>query len=206
MRYFLLIILCFCGISASAQWWRIGPLKHKRYPALAQVKSPYTKKKFKKEFKVSTPQLTAYTIKDYYDFEEAEMALMKTMKRNMRYRVYHAASYNFSDLASMYVEQNRLSEAKWYLLQSNLLSRRQNDDKHTFVNLIKLSAIKMDMGEVSLARQDLLEARAIANQRGWFRESKEIDKKIQSIQGITSIAPKPGLRYAELPDTDDKSK
>ncbi|RVU01758.1 hypothetical protein EOD41_07300 [Mucilaginibacter limnophilus] len=207
MRYFLLIFLCFCGISASAQWWRIGPLKHKRYPAIAQVKSPFAKKKFKMvPAKVTTPQLTAYTLKNYYDFEKAEMAMMKIMKHNMRYRVYGAASYNFSDLAEMYVEQNRLSEAKWFLLQSNMLSRRQNDDKHTFVNLIRLSSIKMDMGEVSLARQDLLEARAIANSQGWFRESKEIDKKLQSIQGITSIAPKPGLRYAEAVEPLDKSK
>ena len=55
---------------------------------------------------------------------------MHSAQHNMSEGIFTDASYNFSDLARIYILQNRLSEAKWYLLQSNNISRRQRDDKH----------------------------------------------------------------------------
>ena len=68
------------------------------------------------------------------------------------------------------------------------------------------AAVKIDIGEVNLARQDLMEARDIANSRGWIRESKEMDAKLKAIQGINFMAPKADLRYAEAVDIVNKSK
>ena len=204
MKYFILVLLCSIGMSASAQWWRVGPLKNKRYPLLSQAKT----RPFKKipAAKIANPKIAGHIIKTPYNFNKAEAFVMRTAQRNMRFRVYNAASYNFSDLAQIYIQQNRLSEAKWYLLQSTLISRRENDERHTFANLVCLAAVKIDIGEVNLARQDLMEARDIANSRGWIRESKEMDAKLKAIQGINFMAPKADLRYAEAVDIVNKSK
>ncbi|RCH54521.1 hypothetical protein DJ568_11910 [Mucilaginibacter hurinus] len=193
-------------MSASAQWWRVGPLKHKRYPALVHVKNySYNKKKLLNA-KVSSPALTAMVLIAPYNFNKTEAYVMKTAQRNMRYREYHTASYNFSDLAQIYIQQNRLSEAKWYLLQSTLISRRQNDFRHTYANLVCLAAVKMDMGDVSLARQDLLEARDIANAKGWIKESRDIEGKILAIKDLNSVITKYEFKYAEAAMPQEKSK
>lgn len=204
MRYFILFLLCFTCFSASAQWWRIGPLKHKRYPQIALLKSTAIKKIPAPG--IAQPAINGFVIPSYYDLQQAEKVVMKNMKHNMRYRIYKTASYDFSELAQIYIRQNRLSEAKWFLLQSNLLARRQHDYQHIYANLMSLAGIKLDMGDVNLARQDLMEARAIANAQGWVLASKEADKQITAIQGVHTLAPKPGLKYAETAGLVTKSK
>lgn len=207
MKYFLVVFLCFIGMSASAQWWRIGPLKHKRYPQIAHVKNySFNKNYVLGSALVAAKPIKTHELRSYYDLKQAETRFMKTAQHNMRFREYNIASYNFSDLAKVYMELNRLSEAKWFLLQSNLIARRQNDDRHTFLNLLSLAAVKIDMGDVSLAREDLIEARGIANSRGWRNESVEVDKKILSIKDVHNSAPKYELKYAEVPETENKSK
>ncbi|GAA4334578.1 hypothetical protein GCM10023149_42020 [Mucilaginibacter gynuensis] len=136
----------------------------------------------------------------------AEYKTMRNAQHNMRFREYSTASYNFSDLANIYIKQNRLSEAKWYLLQSILISRRENNSRHTLANLISLANVKIDMGDVNLGRQDLLEARQIASSNGWKADEKVIVKKLESIQGINSQAPKSELKYADNVDPVAKSK
>ena len=68
-----------------------------------------------------------------YTLVATSKMVMEQAKHNMRFRVYNDASYNFSDLAALYVKLHRWSEAKWYYLQSNNISREQNDDKHTMI-------------------------------------------------------------------------
>lgn len=204
MKYFILVFLCTVGLSAQAQWWRVGPLKHKRYPQLAAAK--YRPYKHFPVAKISTPKINKYAVALPYNFSKQEAFVMRTAQHNMRFRVYNAASYNFSDLAQLYIQQGRLSEAKWYLLQSILISRKQMDDRHTFNNLVLLAAVKIDMGDVNLARQDLLEAREMAATRGWIREAKDVDLKLKAIQGINTLAPKADLKYAEAVELAEKSK
>ncbi|RYZ96257.1 MAG: hypothetical protein EOP47_24225 [Sphingobacteriaceae bacterium] len=204
MRSFLVVLLCITSLSASAQWWRVGPLKNKRYPLISEAKDRDVKKI--SLAKTVRPKLNSHILKSSSDYNRAEFTTMRTAQRNMRYRVYNAASYNFSDLAKIYIQQNRLSEAKWYLLQSTFISRRENDDRHTYANLVSLAAVKIDIGEVNLARQDLMEARDIANSKGWIRESKDVDTRLKAIQGVNTLAPKGELRYAEAVELDNKSK
>ena len=92
--------------------------------------------------------------------------------------VYYDASYNFSELARLYMQQNRFSEAKWYLLQSNNISRRQNDVRHTVSNLIDLAMVKANTSNDVQALEDLQEAREIAKANGLDDDIKEIDQTI----------------------------
>ena len=89
-------------------------------------------------------------------------------------------------------------------LQSNQLSREQNDDKHTILNLVSLAQIKVDLGDKASARADLLEARELARVRGMQISVAEIDEKIQYLSQNRTNTTKPDVKYAETTDTGKK--
>lgn len=64
----------------------------------------------------------------------------------------------FDYLATVYHSQKKYPQAKWFILQSNSLSRAMHDDANIMRSLIKLAAIKMDIKDYSLAMRDLNEA------------------------------------------------
>ncbi|RZA00078.1 MAG: hypothetical protein EOP47_15040 [Sphingobacteriaceae bacterium] len=68
----------------------------------------------------------------------------------------------FDNLAHVYHDQKKYSQAKWYILQSNNLSRMKNDVPNIITSLIKLAAIKTDIKDFSLAMRDLNEALALS--------------------------------------------
>ncbi|NCD69260.1 hypothetical protein [Mucilaginibacter agri] len=194
MRLTLLVLLCAISMSASAQW--LSFKKHERSPLLPQVQdhsiSRFAKADFNKAKRIKFKTVPASA----YDMELAENYVMKTAQHNMRFRVYDLASYNFSDLAQLYVQQNRFSEAKWYFLQSNFLSRQQNNDKLTINNLMHLAGVKSDIGDFILAQQDLIEARDMAASHGWLIDLISVEKKLKSIQNSRIQTSKAELRYA----------
>lgn len=195
MRIILLFFLCSISLNASAQWWRFK--KHERLPQLnhAQI---HPSKNF---IAVSTPhpRLHSYALlRSDYSLEMEEALVMKEAQHNMRFRIYDVASYKFSDLAQLYVLQNRYSEAKWYFLQSSLLSRQQNNDKLTISNLSKLAMVKLEIGDFVLAQQDLREARDIAASRGWLIEVMEMEKRLGYLQHNRIASLRNDPRYAEL--------
>lgn len=211
MRYFLLIIFCSVSISASAQWYK-NPVdaikyafkKHTRYPMIPNVKDNSVK--HLAVAKVPNYKITKSVIDvSPYALYMLEASVMKTAQHNMRFRVYNAASYNFSDLAQMYLKQNRLSEAKWYLLQSLQISRQQNDDRHTITNLMGLATVKAGYGDYVQANHDLAEARMLAASRGLNSDVLAIEKQIRFLQD-TKLNPKAEIRYAETADTGPQTQ
>ncbi len=171
-RALLFIALVTISFAASAQWYRVDLLLKKkpapyRPPLIEKIR--YDSVTFQSIAKLpqaqrpSHPEIyPVYFARSEYSFEAAEDIEMKAAQHNMRFRVYTDASYNFSELARLYIQQNKFSEAKWYLLQSNNISRQQNDNKHTVENLIDLAMIKADIGDYALAEEDLTEAYNIA--------------------------------------------
>jgi tetratricopeptide (TPR) repeat protein len=65
---------------------------------------------------------------------------------------------SFDNLATVYHSKKIYPQAKWFILQSNSLSRAINDVPNIMKSLIKLAAIKMDIKDYSLAMGDLNEA------------------------------------------------
>jgi hypothetical protein len=207
MRYIILVILCALNLSASAQWWRGDFKKHKRYPQIAQVKDHSLKKFFEAKSPLSKPKVTLVAIaRSQFSLEINERIVMRAAQHNMRFREYALASYKFSELAQIYVKENRLSEAKWYYLQSILISKQQNDHQHTINNLVSLAMIKADLGDLTQAQQDLAEARDLARTTGRNNDVKMIDGKIKFVQSNKVWLPKSELRYAEAVDVTGKSK
>jgi hypothetical protein len=205
MRFVLIVLCCIAvSFSASAQWWHVNLKKHDRLPLISQVQNHSIA--LLPVARIKPVKIYAYNFKPSdYSLELAEAIVMKTAQHNMRFRIYDVASYNFSDLAQLYVQENRLSEAKWYFLQSNNISRQQNNDKHTFTNLLGLALIKTNLGEVALAQQDLAEARQIAITNNWLFNVVDVDNEIKYIQLNKNSTPKTELRYADAAATDKKT-
>ncbi|MCQ6959626.1 hypothetical protein [Mucilaginibacter aquariorum] len=207
MRYIILVILCALNLSASAQWWRGDFKKHKRYPQIAQIKDHSLKKFLAAKAPLYKPKVTLVAIpRSQFNLEINERVVMRAAQHNMRFRQYALASYRFSELAQIYVKENRLSEAKWYYLQSILISKQQSDHQHTINNLVSLAMIKADLGDLTQAQQDLAEARDLARTTGRNNDVKMIDGKIKFVQSNKVWLPKSELRYAEAVDVTGKSK
>ncbi|MBD1393696.1 tetratricopeptide repeat protein [Mucilaginibacter glaciei] len=206
MRYIILVLLCALNLTASAQWWRGDFKDHKRALPIAQVKPL--------KFKLSTsPAIFAKQkiakvplVRTAYNLDASERTVMKSAQHNMRFRQYDLASYDFSELAKIYVLENRLSEAKWYYLQSIQLSKQMNDNPHTITNLVNLGMIKADLGDLAQAQQDLAEARELAFSNSRMDDVRLIDAKVRFVKSNKIWLPKSELRYAEAIEALNKAQ
>jgi hypothetical protein len=64
----------------------------------------------------------------------------------------------FNSLAKVYRSQRKYPQAKWFILQSNSLSRAKKDIPNIMASLIILANIKMEIKDYTLAMRDLNEA------------------------------------------------
>jgi tetratricopeptide (TPR) repeat protein len=88
-------------------------------------------------------------------------ALNYTMLALHKYSYYNDSvglRVSFDALAKVYCSQRKYSQAKWFVLQSNSISRIKNDVPNIIASLIKLSTIKMEIEDYKLAMSDLNEA------------------------------------------------
>jgi hypothetical protein len=211
-RALVIIALVTISFAASAQWYRVDLLLKKkpapyRPPLIEKASSDsVTYQSIARLPQAEKPGHPAiypvYFARSEYSYEAAEDIEMKAAQHNMRFRVYNDASYNFSELARLYILQNKFSEAKWYLLQSNNISREQNDNKHTIENLIDLAMIKTDIGDYALAEEDLSEAYNLACVNKFNDYLAEIEKKELDIAQNKLTPSKLVSRYSdELPNT-----
>ncbi|HEY9535190.1 MAG TPA: hypothetical protein VIQ77_11670 [Mucilaginibacter sp.] len=193
MRFFLFLVFITLNLTASAQFWKRKP---KRSPEVLTT-TFITSVQF--HIKDTSPaKLEKVTLpRSVYNLEVEEDAVLKEAKHNMRFRIYNQASYNFSDLAVLYLQQNRFSEAKWYLLQSNTIAKQSGNARHVLDNLYLLADIKNSIGEQLLALTDLQEAHDLAVAKGMQVDVALADKKIKFLQTNKIVAVKAELRYAE---------
>jgi hypothetical protein len=200
MRISLIIFFCAISFSASAQFWQKISFKKKHIvlPELQLAKNnsiSHIKSAPLKVNNIEVHPIALYVSE--YTLEATSKYIIGVAKHNMRFRIYNEASYNFSDLAQLYIKLHRMSEAKWYLLQSNNISRQENDDKHTISNLLSLAEIKTYIGDIPSARTDLLEARDMAKAKGMQAETTDIEKKILLLAQNNGNSVRPELKYAE---------
>jgi tetratricopeptide (TPR) repeat protein len=88
-------------------------------------------------------------------------ALNYTMRALHRYSAYNdtmGLRICFDNLAKIYFAQKKYPQAKWFILQSNTLSRIKKDVPNIITSLLTLSDIKRDIKDYTLAMRDLNEA------------------------------------------------
>lgn len=69
----------------------------------------------------------------------------------------------FDYLARVYHDQKKYSQAKWYILQSNTVSRSMHDVPNIILSLTELARIKADIKDYKLAIGDLHEAISLSS-------------------------------------------
>jgi hypothetical protein len=208
MKFILFVFISTISFSASAQWWRLDLKlkKHERFPLIDHV-TDHSIAGLPAATAVSQAEIKELFLdRSEYNNEAAENIIMKTAQHNMRFRIYNDASYNFSDLAHLYIQQNRFSEAKWFLLQSNIISRQENDDKHTIANLIDLAIVKANTGYYEQAQQDLNEAHELAGLKRLQNVLPEIEKTMLYLKQNKESLSKSVLRYADVPQSNIKAE
>jgi tetratricopeptide (TPR) repeat protein len=83
---------------------------------------------------------------------------MKALHQYSRYNDTAGLRTCFDNLATVYIAQKKFSQAKWFILQSNTLSRSKHDVLNIISSLITLSSIKSEQNDYTLAMRDLNEA------------------------------------------------
>jgi tetratricopeptide (TPR) repeat protein len=83
---------------------------------------------------------------------------------------------SFDHLVKIYMSQKKFSQAKWFVLQSNSLSRAKNDPVNVISSLITLATIKNESKDYNLAMGDLNEALQIAHANHYQKMELEVLK------------------------------
>ncbi|MES2266186.1 MAG: hypothetical protein V4520_05480 [Bacteroidota bacterium] len=96
-------------------------------------------------------------LKAYYQSEAIHWTLL-ALHNYSYYEDTTGIRNSFDDLARVYIAQRKFSQAKWFTLQSNKISRQVKDIPNIISSLVKLSAIKMELKEYKMAMRDLDEA------------------------------------------------
>src|SRR6185437_5192021 len=113
MRFRLIILFSIINFSASAQFPNFNFLK-KKHPVLPEMRM--AKCRTEKNLVLAPAVINPVDVRPYdlgeteFDLIAQERATMKLVKHNMSWRIYRDASYNFSDLAQIYIKLHRLSE------------------------------------------------------------------------------------------------
>lgn len=107
------------------------------------------------------------TVKNHrkkFDWQtEAINYTLKAIHYYSRFNDTTGLRLSFDNLANVYHAQKRYTQAMWFILQSNTLSRAKNDNVNIITSLLELSAIKMDIKNYTLAMRDLNEALKISS-------------------------------------------
>jgi tetratricopeptide (TPR) repeat protein len=83
---------------------------------------------------------------------------------------------SFDNLARVYYSQKKYSQAKWFILQSNTLSRAKNDVPNIISSLVTLAAVKSDIKDYSLAMGDLNEALKLSTDNHFARTESAVQQ------------------------------
>jgi len=127
-------------------------------------------------------------LKAYYQTEAIHYTLL-ALHNYSYYEDTTGIRSSFDDLAKVYIAQRKFSEAKWFTLQSNKISRQIKDVPNVINSLVKLSAIKMELKENKMAMRDLNEALKLS-----------IDNKIPNLEAV--VQQNYAYLYNRLKDTE----
>ena len=91
----------------------------------------------------------------------------------------------FNYLTKVYRAQKKFSQAKWFVLQSNTISRTLNDAPNIISSLLELAAIKMDIKDYSLAMRDLNEALKLSADNHYSRTEVKVQESYAMLYSRT---------------------
>jgi hypothetical protein len=106
---------------------------------------------------------------------------MKALHSYSRYNDVKGLRTSFDNLVRVYKDQRKFSQAKWFILQSNTISRQLNDAPNIITSLITLAGIKMSIKDYSLAKRDLDEALDLSTQNKFPKQESIVQVSLSTL-------------------------
>jgi tetratricopeptide (TPR) repeat protein len=111
--------------------------------------------------------------------EYEDKAIDYTLQAIRAYSKYNDTTglrISFDNLAKVYHAQKKYSQAKWFILQSNTLSRAKNDVPNIITSLLELASIKTDIKDYDLASRDLNEALQLSVNNHYAKDESAVQE------------------------------
>src|SRR3569833_1506803 len=109
----------------------------------------------------------------------------------------------FDHLAKVYLAQKKYSQAKWFILQSNSLSRAKNDNPNIIASLITLAKIKSEAGDAKLAMGDLDEAIQITAKNKYLKLQSDVYRNYAMLYSREKNYPREELMLKKRDSIED---
>jgi tetratricopeptide (TPR) repeat protein len=125
--------------------------------------------------------------------EYQNRAIAYTLQAIREYSIYNDSTglrLCYDNLARVYHAQKKFPQAKWFILQSNTLSRAKNDTPNIIASLLTLAAIKSDIKDYSLAMGDLNEALKLSITTHAPKTQVEVLKNFAQLYNLLQNYPK----------------
>lgn len=138
-------------------------------------------------------------------YKEAEAIIINKALPLFSYKIHDkiGAMRCYDQLAEIFHNQKRFSEAKWFYIQSNMVARKINNSPGIVNSLVSLAHVKMSIGDHQLALTDFREAEqlSIANKYQFkLVEIKGDLSKVYTAMGNKSAASSALLEFTVLKD------
>lgn len=121
--------------------------------------------------------------------ENAINYTMLAMKTYYKYSDTTGMVTSYSNLSKAYRAQKKYTQAKWFILQANTLSRRQKAAPAIVSSLVDLAAIKIDIKDYKLAQKDLKEAHRIALKNNLASQDSTVKTTFSRLYTFIQVAP-----------------
>ncbi|MDT3404925.1 hypothetical protein [Mucilaginibacter terrae] len=121
--------------------------------------------------------------------ENAINYTMLAMKTYYKYSDTTGMVYSYTNLSKAYRAQKKYTQAKWFILQANTLSRRQKSAPAIVSSLVDLAAIKIDIKDYKLAQRDLKEAHRIALKNKLASQDSAVKNTFSRLYTFIQVAP-----------------
>lgn len=117
------------------------------------------------------------------NYKEAETMILKKALPLYYYKLHDmiGAMKCYDQLAEIYQQQKRFSEAKWFNIQSNMLARKISNPSGIVHSLINLAHVKMAIGDYQLALRDIREAEQLSIKNKYSHQMVEIKNDLSEV-------------------------
>jgi hypothetical protein len=141
--------------------------------------------------------------------EYQEAAISNTLSALHYYSKYHDTTglrICFNNLAHVYRAQKKYPQAKWFVLQSNSISRAQNDNQNIITSLLELASIKSDIKDYTLAMRDLNEALVLSSKNHYPQQESQVQLNYAMLYNNMKNPAKAAIALKRHGDIDDSIK
>lgn len=194
--FLLFLITIGIGLNANAQFWK--KVEQVRSPLIESVNTNTINVSAANKNQLAKIDQTVVWGRSRYSQDVEEAAIMKALYHTLRFRMYPEAIDSFNQLITLYIEQSRYSEAKWYLLQIIYFGKKSNNNFAVVNGMVSLGLLKADIGEYDQAKQDLLDAKDICFAQKMNTQVTDIDKKLKVVEAKRFANVKNDVQYAEV--------